>query len=454
MVDVSDNFKALSMRNGRYVSCKIVAGGETFLDDRIIEFDFDDVVHPNWYTIGSTCSNRFAFSVKYSGELEVHDEVKPYISFDGKEWCPLGVFYVARRYVRGSYASIICYDRMYSLETEYEPNISAPTTTAAILSDICANYGIVCESGIYGYAVNTVPTGATVRDVIGYIAGVENANAKFNREGKLRIKGYTQMDNYSLSVNNCMDYSRNMSSSKISGLKVDTGQEIIEAGSRGELTSLELYNPLMTKQRAENIVSLLSQINFYGADIEMQGFPFLESGDHIYLLDENGNYYPIAVSEIEFHYDGGFTARLYSKSRSYTDAAAYQDDLAEALEKMLNICLTSENTRDIGISSAAVKAASFDFETKTTGAYARGDMSFVLDGTGSVEIKAYVNNALVRDVTHKNQSDKQLVHFYFLSQNLPKGKNSVYITIRSLSGTMSIKSGGLSSTLICGATAV
>lgn len=448
MVDVSDNFKALSMRNGRYVSCKIVAGNETFLDDRIIEFDFDDVVHPNWYTIGSTCSNRFAFSVQYSGELEVHDEVKPYISFDGKEWCPLGVFYVARRYVRGKYASIICYDRMYSLDTEYEPKVSAPTTTAAILGDICANYGIVCESGVYGYAVNTVPTGATVRDVIGYIAGVENANAKFDREGKLRIKSYTQTDSFSLSVNNCMDYSRNMSSSKISGLKVDTGQEIIEAGSRGELTSLELYNPLMTKQRAENIVSLLSQINFYGADIEMQGFPFLESGDHIYLLDEDGNNYPIAVSEIEFHYNGGFTARLYSKSRSYTDAADYQDD------RPADICLKSENSGNIGISSAAVKAASFEFEPRTTGAYARGDMSFVLEGTGSVEIKAYVNNVLVRDVTHKNQSDKQLVHFYFLSQNLPKGKNSVYITIQSLSGTMSIKSGGLLSTLICGATTV
>ena len=101
MTAVSDNFKKLAQQNGRYVYCKINAGGTVFLDDRIIEFDFDDVIHPDRFTIGTTCANRFCFSVVYNDELEVHDEVKPYISFDGKEWCPLGVFYVARRYVRG-----------------------------------------------------------------------------------------------------------------------------------------------------------------------------------------------------------------------------------------------------------------------------------------------------------------------------------------------------------------
>ena len=451
MVKVSDNFRALCESNGRHVSCKIAAGDEIFLDDRIIEFDFDDVVHPNRYTIGSTCANRFAFTVRYSGELEVHDEIRPYISFDENEWCPLGVFYVARRYVRGNYASIICYDRMYFLETEYKPNVSALLNTADILNDICARYNIVCEEKmVYGYAFGSIPTGVTVRDMIGFVAGVEVANAKFNREGKLRIKDCSKMDSFTVSSDNCMDYSRNMSPTKIGRMVVDTGTEIIEVGSGGELTSLELYNPLMTKRRAEKIVSAISQMSFYGADIEMQGFPFLESGDNIYLLDENNDYFPITVSEIEFHYNGGLTAKLYSKTRSYSEAERLED-LSNALEKLTNICLKSENTKNINLSSTESKVTSFDFEARTTGAYARGDMSFVLDGTGTVEIKAYVNNGLVRQVTHKNQSDKQLVHFYFLSQNLPRGKNSAYITIRSLSGAMSVKSGALSATLICGA---
>ena len=98
MVEVSENFRELAQKNGRHVYCRIEAGSvtsvpEVFLDDRIIEFDFDDVAHPDWFTIGTTCANRFYFVVKYSGELNVNDRVLPYISFDNKEWCPLGIFY-------------------------------------------------------------------------------------------------------------------------------------------------------------------------------------------------------------------------------------------------------------------------------------------------------------------------------------------------------------------------
>lgn len=454
MVNVSDKFKTLSMQNGRQISCKIIAGGETFLDDRLIEFDFDDVIHPNWYTIGSTCSNRFAFSVRYSGELEVHDEVRPYISFDGEEWCPLGVFFVARRYVRGNYASIICYDRMYSLEMEYVPRVTAPTTVKAILNDINENYGVQYERGISDeYKVETVPVGATVRDVLGFVSGIVCANMKYNREGKLVLRKYSQMDKFYLSVNNCMDYSRNMSSTKISRLVVDTGNTSYEVGSGGELSTLELYNPLLTQPRAKQLLLLFSVMIFYSADIELQGLPFLESGDHIFLLDENNNSFPIAISEIEFHYDGGLTARLYSRTRSYTDAAIHQDDLNEALERIRaslgNICLKSVNSADISVSSEEVRAASFEFETRVSGTFAQTDLNFTLYGAGTAEIKAYVNGELVRESLHETDGSKELVHFYFVAENLPKGSNTVYVVIRAESGEMSIKSGGLVATLVC-----
>lgn len=453
MVNVSEKFKALAMDNGREVSCKIIAGNETFLDDKLIDFDFDDVIHPNWYTIGTTCANRFSFSVKYSGELSVHDEVRPYISFDGEEWCPLGVFFVARRYVRGNYASIICYDRMYSLETEYLPSVSAPTNIKAILDDICENYGIECAEGVYEHNVEIVPTGATVRDVLGYIAGVACGNAKFDREGKLRIKSYTQMDRFRLSAKNCMDYSRYMTETNITHIVVDTGGEIIEAGSGGELSTLELYNPLITKRRAENIAAIFEIMRFYGADIEMQGLPFLESGDHIYMVGEDETLYPIAISEMEFHYDGGLTARLYSRTRSYTDAAAHQDDLTAALEQIRaslgNICLKGENGEDIVITADGAQAANFEFKTRISGLFAQVDLNFTLDGAGTAEIRAYVNGELVRDVFHETEGEKELVHFYFMAENLPKGDNTVYVSIRSISGNMTIKSGELVSTLVC-----
>lgn len=453
MVKVSDKFIQLSKSNGREVWCKIAAGNEVFLDDRIVEFDLDDVIHPNWYTIGSTCSNRFAFSVRYSGELEVHDEVRPYISFDGEEWCPLGVFYVARRYVRGNYASIICYDKMYSLEMEYIPRITAPTDVMELLKDICENYGLELSHDIYRYEVSEIPLGVTVRDMLGYIAGVACGNVKFDREGKLNVRIYSQMNNFIITDQNCMDYSRTMSRAKIEHIIADNGKEIIEEGKGGELITLRVYNPFMTKNYAINFIGVFSMMSFYGADIQMQGLPYLESGDHVFFMDTQKNVYPIAVSEIEFHYDGAFTARLYSKIRTYTDAAEHQDDLSTVLEQLRsslgNICLKNVNSEDIILSSEETTIADFKFTTRASGTFAQTDINFTLGSVAAVGIRAYVNGELVRETVHKCEHEDDLVHFYFLVQDLPRGNNEIYVTLRATDGEMTIKSGALEATLVC-----
>ncbi|MCH5203961.1 MAG: hypothetical protein J1F03_04380 [Oscillospiraceae bacterium] len=457
MVNVSEKFKELSMSNGREISCKIVAGGETFSDDRLIEFDFNDVVHQRRFTIGSACASRFTFSVRYSGELEVHDEVRPYISFDGGEWCPLGVFYVARRYVRGKYASIICYDKMYSLETEYVPRIYSPAKIKDILDDICQKHGIVCDANIEASEAVWIPYGSTVREVLGFIAGVACANAKFDREGKLSIKKCPQMNGFILPAKNCMHQSRNMSATKIGRLIVDTGSQIINIGRGGELSTIEIYNPLMTKSRAEDIIGIFSDIPFYGADIEMQGLLFLEAGDCIYMEDEDSNIYPIMVSEIDYHYDGGLTAKLYSKTRYYTEEEAYQDDLRNELEQIRaslgSFCFKSENRFYMPLISDDIEAASFDFETTISGSFAQGDVNFTVDGKGILEIKAYVNDRRLRTAVHEATGEKTIVHFYFLTDELPKGQNNVYVTIRAVDGIMSIDSGRLTAVLVCRGTA-
>lgn len=85
MVSVSDRFIGLEQKNGRSVWCKVIADGVEFLDDRITDMDFDDVVQPDWFTLGTTCANRLHFTAAYSGELSTGAEVCAYISFDGAE---------------------------------------------------------------------------------------------------------------------------------------------------------------------------------------------------------------------------------------------------------------------------------------------------------------------------------------------------------------------------------
>lgn len=438
MYEVSEKFMSLAMANGRRVFCRIEAGQEVFLDDRIVEFDFDDVVHPDWFTVGTTCANRFAFTVRYNGELAVRDTVCPYISFDGEEWCPLGVFFVARRYVRGQYASIICYDRMYSLDMEYKTTLTAPTDTAAILEDICTRYQIMCEDYGFAHSVAEIPQGCTVRDMIGYIAALERACAKMNRSGALVMKS-VRSGNIILEDKNCISIRRNMSRSVFTCIKADTGSGEMIAGDGAEISTLELYNPLLTEESLTVLYRYLRSFSFYGAEIEMQGLPFLEAGDSI-QLHENGELYQITASEIEYHYDGSFFATLYSKNRSYTDAAVHFDDLKAALEMLKASYYKFQNERAISLSSVPVIAVDFEFETAGK-CFAQLCLDFNVenDSAGELTAEVYINGERhTHTLKHTLNSGTSSLNFCLLTEALPEGKNRIIVTIKTDSGAAQI----------------
>ena len=83
MITVSEKFRKLAQDNGREVWCRITVGSEEFLDDRITDMTFDDVIHPDWFTVGTTCSNRLHFTARYSGELSSGAEVRAQLRRQG-----------------------------------------------------------------------------------------------------------------------------------------------------------------------------------------------------------------------------------------------------------------------------------------------------------------------------------------------------------------------------------
>lgn len=454
MVDVSERFMALAQDNGRHVYCKIEAGAQVFLDDRITGFELDDVAHPDWFTLGTTCANRFYFTARCSGGIAVNDAVRPFISFDGQEWCPLGVFYVARRYVRGNNASIVCYDRFYGLDRAYSCGAALPCGSDELLRDICTQYGITCADYGAAHEVSALPESATVRDMIGYIAALNRACARFDRQGALTLKT-CDMTDFTLSDRNCFDIARNMSRSVITCVKADTGGEVLTAGSGAEISTLELYNPLMTGKRVNTLLSLLRPFAFYGAQIEMQGLPFIEAGDTI-RLSERGEVFPIVVSEVEYRYDGGLTAVLYSKNRSYTDAVVHEDDLANALKdlesRLSAMYLKHANDAQLAIGETPADCAVFEFNAAGE-TFAQLDVNLTVSNSTADDliIDVYVNGVRTerRAVHHfAANGEKPLLHFYYLADALPKGQNTVRVQLSTKSGSAYILPGQLLATIV------
>ncbi len=450
MVSVSDKFKELAQRNGRHVWCRIVADGVEFLDDKLIDMSFDDVVHPDWFTIGTACANRLHFTAKYDGELSAGAEVSAYISFDGEEWCPLGVFYISRRYFRGNIISVTAYDRLYSLDTAYSYSGTLPVTSDVLMKQLCEENGLVCADAGYAYKIEAVPEGSTVRDMIGYIAGINRACAKIDRLGRLTLKKHEYADHYLLDKN-CWEVQRNMGRSVVTCIKANTGDGELIAGSGAEISTLELYDPLMTQAVLDNIYSMFKPFSFFGAELEMQGQPFLEAGDMLYFLD-GAMLYPIVISEVEYTYNGGLSARLYSKNRVNDDDGS---ELEEILEKLLHlknaVYYKRENEKQLALTSSPQIIADFEFET-VEDCFAQLDINFTVKNNDADILSLTVNvngTDIERSFTQTLEGgDYHLLHAYHLAERLPAGKNRIYAAARLHSGTAYIAAGDMQATLV------
>lgn len=455
MYDVSSAFKEKANQAGREVFCKIIVGSATFLDDAVLDFDFDDVNQPDWFTFGTTCSNRFSFSVKFSGEMALRETVRPYVSFDGEEWCPLGIFYVARRIIREKYATFVCYDKFYLLDEEYSPSVELPNKAETVLKDVCEQAGLTFKNTVMKYDINSVPEGSSIRDVIGYIAGVNHASAKINREGELVFRYYNLSEWYYIFEKNCTDYSRGMSPVHFTKMICDTGDEVLTTGTGAEVNTIEMYNPFMTQGWLDLLLEAISPITIYDMDIEMQGMPFLESGDLVQFLDLKGKTYPLCISEMELHYDGGLTARIYSRTRNYTDAAGRIDDLEYAIEELRsqlgNICIKQSNKSAVTLGTSEVTAADFEFTTKIKKSYVQVDINFTIESAASrsLYIDIYVNGVKKsRQAAHIPSAQRELLHYYYLADELPKGKNHIIVKFSLASGSAVIPANGLAATLV------
>ena len=463
MYKVSTNYEILAESPGRHVYCKIVAGGTTYLDDRIIKFELDDLAYPEYYTIGTACSSRFSFTVRYTDALQVHDMVQPYISFDNKEWCPMGVFFVSRRYVRGSYASITCYDMMYSLNMEYVPSIQAPTTAVALFRDICSQHKIPCVSGDWmSYRVLKLPKGFTVREVLGFIASMASSTIKFDREGKLWVRRLGNSENQSfLEDGNCIDINRNLNDSGIRGIRFDTGDDVTVYGEDTELTCVDVYNPIIAPDVASAAYYMQKNFSFYGAEIKMQGLPYIEAGDRVTFTHSIPGQtlreiVTLMACEIVYTYDGALTATLYSRCKSYSDSTVHKEDLKTAINDVRaalgNVCLTTVNKGDITVNSSYTIVANFEFETAAKNTFAQVDLNFTVYTTAdsTLSVRVMVNGTeAARQAVHKTTGGKrELVHYYYLADKLPKGKNVITLLLSSLGSDAKIIANQLMATMV------
>lgn len=191
----------------RKVRKKVQIGIKTYLENEIIEIVVDEsIISENTLQFGTVISNRCDVSLKTTDIIPNNSKVIPFICLekpDGTltEWIQLGVFYVDDRTADNNIINLTCYDRLFLSGRQYvayteianmdDVRFPISHNMRIVFKDICVILGVTYDNSIAIDALvdfEELPYyGATIRDVLSYIATVHGACCKIDRNGLLTL---------------------------------------------------------------------------------------------------------------------------------------------------------------------------------------------------------------------------------------------------------------------------
>lgn len=359
MLNISDKFKKLATAGGREPFCVIKAGDKLFFDDSIKSFELQEVIFPEELTFGTACSSRFQFQLYTEENIPLSAEIRPYIGFgeysEEAELCPLGVFYISRRYRRFNNYSVTCYDRMYRLENTYSSKLSFPASSAALLKEICQEYSLEFTGECGDNICEKAPFNDTVRNVLGYLAGLDGCCARFDRDGKLCFRKIFQ-SGYRITRDNYTSMSLKQDPMEVRKLVLYNDDDTFEKGEGSRLDTYEIYNPFVTERTANLLYNEFGGFFYYGLELDMQGLPYLEAGDIITVQnDTDDGVFTAVIGELDFVYDGSFWASLSSRSKNPVeeseDMPGQEDELRKLEDLLQLVCYSYRSDRAVTVTT-------------------------------------------------------------------------------------------------------
>ena len=330
MHTVTDAFNAACSAPGREITSKVNFNGTTDLPASEIQeivvteqFGSSDGV-----TIGaafsSSCKVTFykqdnlplngayfipSVGIMVGGEAQYVQKGKYYIPSDGVE--DSGKLWV----------TVTGYDRMAGLTDDYMPTITFPATPTQVLADVCKQASVTPPAVTMPSIQIAAPYTGTLRQQLGWLAGLIGCNAKFDATGNLVFCWYTDggltidrgtqyMDGLTLTTDDAFT---------IHSLLTGTDSNPISVGAGKGITTI---NPYMTAEVAETVFAEINGKTMRPCTVKWRGNPAVEAGDIVSVTDSGKNALNVYVMDQSLHVKGGMYAETTCYAPADTDYAA------------------------------------------------------------------------------------------------------------------------------------
>jgi len=300
-------------------------------------------------TVGAAFSSRCKLTMyKQDGLALKNGYFTPYVGLrvagdDDVTYIPKGVFFVPADGVEDSgklWVTVTGYDRMASLTADYIPAITFPATPTQILADVCAQAKVTAPNvTLPNIQIETAYTGS-LREQLGWLAGLVGCNAKFDATGNLAFCWYTDSGlTLGWDVQHLDGLERTTDELfVINSLLTGTEENPISVGSGIGITAI---NPYITEDIATSVLDLIKDKPMAPCKCKWRGDPSVEAGDILTVVDRDGvSGLSVFVMEQELHVSGGMSCDTTCYGVEDADYAI-KSPTAQKLQRMYNEVMDS-----------------------------------------------------------------------------------------------------------------
>lgn len=233
-----------------------------------------------------------------------------------------GVYTVTTPEQYSDIINVTALDDMYKANKTYTSGLKLPQSLINLVRDACKTVGIgmnmTMEHG--DIIIRSVPGSMTFRQLFGYAAMVESANARIDYSGNLQ---FVKWNFEKADVPELKDYGNPPTLSSddivITGIKVTNGQsnddtETDYSGMYGEEGyALELENELIDTDQLQTVANIIGEkivgARFRNLEGDLVYNPLVEFGDMVYTYDRLGNKYLTPLTDVSGNVGGLTTVK-------------------------------------------------------------------------------------------------------------------------------------------------
>lgn len=284
-------------------------------------------------------------------------------SEDRYEKIDKGIYTITTPEQYGEILSFTALDDMYKTNAKYYSALTLPQPIMALVRDACESLNIPMgfSSMAHGNVIVTaLPDNMTFRQLIGWAAMLETANARIDNRGYLQfIKwNFGAVENGSLVPIKLEDYvnSPTLSSDDIviTGIRVKSKESESLFGTAGYV--LELENNLLSDSDLGTVAAWIGG-NLVGARFRnLQGDliynPLLEFGDMAYSFDRNGNKYLTPITNVSSPLNGITTVKTQADD-PIRNSSTYMSEATKALVEARQLVKDERTEREKAVERLA-----------------------------------------------------------------------------------------------------